>query len=484
MQLALLPAAALIALSSGSPQSVTVGASTRLLVTTEDTASQRAWLDHARRGWGITPRHRLRSTNASSFVVPEELARSLAADPSLQDRGWCVSVLRPVPMLEKASFHSPAARRAEGRSYVPNDPLYSDQWGPACIDLETTWTISRGRRRATLAVLDTGAELDHPDLADNLVAGYDFVNLDDHPYDDNGHGTAVSGVAAAVIDNGIGIAGCVQEWIMPVKVLSAWGIGYVDDIVIGIEWAVEEGADVLALPFGMGTPSPILESVCRWASEEGALLIAVAGASGTDHFMYPAAYTSVSGIAALMTDCETPAPFNNFGFGDHQVMGNVEFLAPGVDILTIVGGGYGYYSGTASACAFVAAVAAGYRDAAPSASAATIRHHMQTHADDLGDPEHHGYGRIDGAPCGRSGCRHSEKATNSGCRPGNRDTRATSWRHLFGRLRARRRRRSASSCCRCEAQGVSVGCECRRDLRRPARRVPCSLRSSPPPGGR
>ncbi|MAE72296.1 MAG: hypothetical protein CME06_17740 [Gemmatimonadetes bacterium] len=208
MQLALLPAAALIALSSSPPQGATETASARLLVTTENAAMQHAWLDHARREWGIAPRHRLRSSDASSFVVPEELAYSLVADRSLRNRGWRVSVLRPIPMIEKMSFPAPAARLAEGRSYVRNDPLYSDQWGPACIDLETTWMISRGRRRATLAVLDTGAEHDHPDLADNLVAGYDFVNLDDHPYDDNGHGTAVSGVAAAVTDNGIGIAGC------------------------------------------------------------------------------------------------------------------------------------------------------------------------------------------------------------------------------------------------------------------------------------
>ena len=170
----------------------------RLLMSARDAATQRAWLDHARQHWGLEPRHHLSAVHASSYRVTPALAEALLADADLRERGWRISALEPTARIvpQTRSVFAGGARA----SYTPNDPYYSDQWGPACIDLERAWAISRGRRRAVIAVLDTGADLDHPDLAGNLIAGYDWVNLDAQPDDDNGHGSAVAGVSSSAID--------------------------------------------------------------------------------------------------------------------------------------------------------------------------------------------------------------------------------------------------------------------------------------------
>ena len=332
---------------------------------------------------------------ATSDEFPAPVVESLLPAACRLEQNRQITGLEPQPVI-KNLVPRPADQGAGDR--IPNDPYYENQWGPACIDLERTWERSLGRRRARLAILDTGVDLDHPDLQANLVAGWDWVNGDADPDDDHGHGTAVAGVCAAVINNGVGIAGCVNEEIMPVKVINQHGMAYVSDVINGILWSIDNGADVILMPFTFRTAEPVLEAACQHAYDEGVLLFAAAGAFGTDDPVYPAAYTSVCGIAALMNDCQTAAYFNSFGFGNHEAEGNVEFVAPGAEVLTIVGEGYGYYSGTAVASGFAAAVGAGYFDAAPAASNQTIRRHMQRNADELGDPERYGYGRVDAAP--------------------------------------------------------------------------------------
>jgi subtilisin family serine protease len=369
----------------------------RVIVHAPRHAALMRWLATAEPRLQFTTRHLGRSAPWSSHDLSPIQQQMLEAEIATLGPGWRVEPLA----LELAA--RPPQRRYRvptdpGLLYQPDDPLFGDQWGIGCADFDQTWELSLGRRHATLAILDTGVDLDHPELAANLVAGTDLVNNDDDPFDDNGHGTAMAAVAAAVTDNGMGMAGCIQEQIMPVKVLNAWGMGYVDDIAAGIDWAVAHDADVIAMGLVMRSPSPALEAACDYAYDSGVLLYAAAGSDGGEQFVFPAAYRSVTGIGAISRDCETRAPFSNGGFGDHEEMGNLELMAPGVEILTIAGGGYELWSGTALACAFASALGAAYRDAAPALPAELLRIHIQNHADPRGEPDLYGYGVIDAAP--------------------------------------------------------------------------------------
>jgi subtilisin family serine protease len=147
----------------------------------------------------------------------------------------------------------------------------------------TAWARTRGAG-VTIAVLDTGVDLQHPDLVPNLVAGWDFVDDDDRPDDPNGHGTHVAGIAAAVADNGIGIAGAAPEaGIMPIRVLDTDGTGSDEVIARGIEWAVGNGADVINLSLGESgfvsrlTKGGALNAAIRYASAAGVVVVAAAG---------------------------------------------------------------------------------------------------------------------------------------------------------------------------------------------------------------
>jgi serine protease len=189
-------------------------------------------------------------------------------------------------------------------------------------------------------------DLTHPDLAGNLVAGYDFVNDDADPMDDNGHGTHVAGIAAAVTDNGTGVAGV--SWgaqIMPVKVLNAGAGGTFDDVAQGIIWAVDNGAQVINLSLGGTTNSPVLQSAIAYAYSQGVVVVAAAGNSNSA-VLYPAAYDPVIAVAASDAS-DNRAGFSNYG-------PEVDVTAPGVNInSTALGGGYENRSGTSMAAAFV-----------------------------------------------------------------------------------------------------------------------------------
>ena len=124
--------------------------------------------------------------------------------------------------------------------YIPTDPRYSDQWGPQSIKADRAWDIERGNKNVTIAIIDTGIEYNHEDLSTNYVAGgYDWVNNDFDPKDDHGHGTYCAGIAAAIIDNGKGIAGIAQVNLMAEKVLDETGWGTEWDVALGIVQAAD-----------------------------------------------------------------------------------------------------------------------------------------------------------------------------------------------------------------------------------------------------
>lgn len=276
---------------------------------------------------------------------------------------------------------------------VPNDALYAGQWGLPAVSAPTGWDVTTGSSSVTVAVLDTGVDASHPDLARRLAPGTDLVNRDSDPTDDNGHGTLVAGIVGADSNNGIGVAG--MDWnarLMPVKVLDASGSGYMSTVAEGVVWAADHGAKVINMSLSGATGTSTLQSACAYAYQKGVVLVAAAGNDGTDAPRYPAAYDSVISVGSLSGD--TRSSYSNYG-------ATLELMAPGGLIYTTQkGGSYVRASGTSMAAPFVAGLAALVCSADPTAAPDRVRQVLAATATDLGatgwDPEY-GWGRIDAA---------------------------------------------------------------------------------------
>lgn len=280
------------------------------------------------------------------------------------------------------------------------DPMYSLQWGlPACgIDSLLTAPKRDTSWRPTIAIIDTGVDIDHPDLAANIwtnaaeqngannqdddgngfrddVHGWDFVNQTAAMHDFNSHGTHCAGIAGAVTGNGIGIAGaCPDALIMPVSVMQSDGTGSISTIIQGINYAAQNGADVISMSIGTYAHSIAMEQALAVAYQT-AVLVGAAGNDGAEIDkrcnplspgpMFPGAFTFVLGVQATQQYpgfCGLRACFSNYDcdgpsysqFSEEQLY-NYELSAPGVDIMsTVPNGGYRQYNGTSMATPLVA----------------------------------------------------------------------------------------------------------------------------------
>jgi subtilisin family serine protease len=238
----------------------------------------------------------------------------------------------------------------EALDTVPNDALWSTQWGWRLVGAPRAWDSSRGAPGVVIAVLDTGVDAQHPDLRGATVAGYDVVNNDADPSDDHGHGTNSAGVAAARTNNSEGQSGvCWACSLMPMKVLDSSGSGKTSTIAVGIAWAADHGAHVLNMSFGGPGTTNTLRASVEYAASKGALLVASAGNSGVDTPFYPAAYSQVVGVAAT-TEVDARYSWSNYGNW-------VPLAAPGCNTATRAGGGYVEYCGTSSSAPMVSGIA-------------------------------------------------------------------------------------------------------------------------------
>jgi thermitase len=273
---------------------------------------------------------------------------------------------------------------------IPNDTGWGYQYGLVNIRAPQGWDFATGSTAVTIAIVDTGVDYGHPDLAGKLLGGYDFVNGDANPQDDNGHGTHVAGIAAAASNNGSGVAGV--SWgarILPVKVLDAAGNGFYDDTASGIIWATDHGAQVINLSLGGDSASSVLEDAVNYAYGQGVILVAAAGNTGVNAVMYPARYPNVLAVAAT-DNADNRAGFSNYG-------PEVDLAAPGVGIYSTWLGGYGYDSGTSMSTPFVAGLAAILRGLPGNASPDGIAWQMESTALDIessGWDPYSGYGLI------------------------------------------------------------------------------------------
>ncbi len=236
---------------------------------------------------GLLPR--LRADRRFSLAEPMYRCRQ----PELLDTPG----MRPLPVPVSGAARS---RRA------PDDPLYPKQWNFRMVDAERAWKHTAGKG-VTVAVIDTGVAFENDDhcyLAKDFVGthfakGYDFIHRTEHPNDDEGHGTHVSGTIAETTNNGEGAAGLAHEaTIMPIKVLDDWGSGTFADVAAGIYWAADHGAQIINMSLGAGYPDPVVQEACRYAGKKGVLIVCAAGNSGAD-VGYPAAFPECMAVSAV-----------------------------------------------------------------------------------------------------------------------------------------------------------------------------------------
>jgi subtilisin family serine protease len=259
--------------------------------------------------------------------------------------------LPPSPLVQsiEADYQAVAS---QDDVYIPNDPRFIEQWALPVIGLPEGWSQVPEGSQVTVAVIDSGVCLSHPDLQGRFVAGYDFVDDDETPQDEMGHGCGVAGIIAANPDNGEGIVGVAPNaMIMPLRVLGADGRGDYSSIASAIVYAVNNGADVINLSLAGTVPSQLMADTIEYAIENGVIVVAASGNYGTDRPYYPAAFPSVVAVGSIDSNLQR-SRFSNYG--DH-----VTVTAPGRDILTTTpDGGYVMSSGTSFAAPHVAGLAA------------------------------------------------------------------------------------------------------------------------------
>lgn len=364
-----------------------------------------------------TPNATLQSTDAfipqTVLVTYSDIHHSAPAEPFVESArslglgAFAVSLMPEITVTTAASYYAGLPEvLAAGPDYLiaiertPNDPSFGSLYGlnntgqsggtaDADIDGPEAWDVQTGNRNTIVAVVDTGVDYNHPDLAANMwrnageiasdgidndangfvddVFGYDFANGDGNPMDDNGHGTHVSGTIGAVGDNDIGVAGV--NWntrIMALKFLGANGSGSTSNAVAALNYAITMGAHISNHSWGGGGPSSTLAAAINRGRDFNHIVVAAAGNNGTNNnttAFYPANYTlSYDNVVSVASTTRSDAlsSFSNYGAT------SVTLAAPGSSIYsTTPNNTYSTYSGTSMAAPHVSGALSLLRDQNP-----------------------------------------------------------------------------------------------------------------------
>ncbi len=368
-------------------------------------------------GISTTQTNSVAQANGVAAVIPFQTGPATSAMSR-----WARVKLKPGMSVEQAmaQFGNDANIELVEPNYVvsikltPNDPSYSSLWGlhnigqtggtqDADIDAPEAWDTNTGSSSVIVAVIDSGVDYNHPDLAANMwtntgeiagnsidddgngyvddIYGYDFVSNDGDPMDDNSHGTHVAGTIAAVGNNGVGVVGVAwNAQIMAVKFLNAAGSGFTSDAVSSVLYAANNGAAIMNNSWGGGGYSQALQDAITTANSTNSLFVAAAGNNGLDNDIFPNYPSNYSGphiIAVAATDdSDAIAFFSNYGAT------TVHLGAPGVSIFsTEPGNTYGNKSGTSMASPHVAGAAAVILAANPSMTNVQIKDQILNNVD-------------------------------------------------------------------------------------------------------
>ena len=275
--------------------------------------------------------------------------------------------------------------------FSPDDQYWELQWAHPKIEADHAWNTTTGNTGLLVAVVDTGIDYNHPDLASNYAAlGYDWVNMDSDPMDDHGHGTHCAGIVAAELNNSIGIAGLARVRIMAEKAFNQFGKGWDDDLANAIIHAVNQGANIISNSWGSYVESALIHEAMTYAYSSGVLLIGAAGNDASSFKHYPAACEKVVAVSAT-DENDNSTSFTNFGEW-------IEVAAPGLNVFsTVWDDSYAYMSGTSMACPHVTGVAALIWSRFPWMTRDHVRAQLRYTAEDLGDSGfdvYYGYGRV------------------------------------------------------------------------------------------
>lgn len=310
--------------------------------------------------------------------------------------------LQTLEGLEGVEYAEP--NRVRYMHLIPDDEFYANkQWGPQRIGAEDAWEVTTGAEGVIIAITDTGVDGTHPDLWGKVIAGFDTFNETVIPEGTNsdvyGHGTHCSGIAAAVSNNGAGIAGLAWDCpIMPIKIcIDSWPYWAYDwDMAEAYVWAANNGADVISTSFGGKGYTQIMKDAIDYAViDNGCVVVVSMGNSATDETFYPAGYQSVIAVGATNAH-DKVAYFSTAG--DHMSVS-----APGVEIYSTVpystqGQYYVSWSGTSMSAPHVAGAAALILSQNPGMSPEEVKTQLEETAVDLGDAGFDpifGHGRID-----------------------------------------------------------------------------------------
>jgi len=371
------------------------------------------------------------------------------SESPLLDKIYIISIPEDSDILSVVNDYSscPDINYAEPNFFVhlcgiPNDEDFSKQWNlyntgqnegtpDADIDAPEAWDIETGSSDVTIAIIDSGIDYSHPDLADNIwinknenpnngvdddnngyvddVMGWDFYNNDNEPLDGFGHGTHCAGIASGVTNNSIGIAGvCWGCKIMTVQSINESGHGTWSTIANGIKYATDNGANIVSMSFGLYTFSNLLKDIVDYAYDKGVFMCASAGNDGLSEKFYPAAFENVVAVAA--TDNNDSKMIFYYEIWDSWCISNygewVDVAAPGEFIYSAMptynvwlsdygfGLNYEYLTGTSMATPHVAGIAALILSKNPSYSPKEVRSIIRSNVDPYSSDVYIGTGRI------------------------------------------------------------------------------------------
>jgi thermitase len=353
------------------------------------------------------------------FKTDSSLLVLQVADDSADGMSAAISKLKALPDVKSAEPN--LVVHAFGAT-PPNDPDFSKTWAfqntgqadptgqlgiaGADIGIIPLWNAGiTGSLKVLVAVLDTGIDLTHPDLAANIytnpgeiagngidddhngfiddVHGWNFFGNNNNAQDDNDHGTHVAGIIGAIGNNGVGIAGV--NWsvsLLPVKFLGPDGSGFLSGAIEAINYATIMKAQVINMSSGVGEFSQAMSDAIKAAQNAGILFVAAAGNTGVDADTtpsYPASYALPNVISVAATDNQDRlATFSDYGIQ------TIHLAAPGVDIYsTILGGKYATYSGTSMAAPLVSGVAALLLSQEPTLSVSAIKDRLMKSSDPI-----------------------------------------------------------------------------------------------------
>jgi thermitase len=358
------------------------------------------------------------SLSSARAVLSAQNVRAVGEIPALGVQRLSVPKGQELTVIA-ALQHHPLVEYAEPNyiihaiDTIPDDTYFSShQWNMPKINAPQAWDITTGSSDITIAIVDSGIDLDHTDLMGKIwvnddetlngldddgngkvddVNGWDFVNNDNGPQDDYGHGTHVAGIAAAETNNSTGVAGV--SWgarLMPLKVLNSGGLGSYENVAYAVTYAADKGAQIINLSLGGDEDSLTLRNAVIYAHNAGCMVVA---ATGNDNgpVLYPAKYAESFAVAATHIN-DQRYWLSNYG-------PQVDVAAPGVSIYsTYFTGGYTYMTGTSMAAPHVAGLAALIWSVCPDYTNDQVESQIETTAVDLGTPgwdPYYGHGRID-----------------------------------------------------------------------------------------